>query len=183
MTKSNHAEQIETITSSQKHDQSGSDDEHIVELENTGRRKFIGYMLKGSSFAVALHITSGAIRPQDANARLLGIPELADELDLTDLLLISGDPFYYDYLIKITSDNRVRFELPRMEVGQGILTAAMMILAEELEVEMSSIDATLSPAEIRRATGQITGGSHAVTSLWDPLRKVAAALCSSCRAS
>ena len=176
MTKSNHAEQIETITSSQKHDQSGSDDEHIVELENTGRRKFIGYMLKGSSFAVALHITSGAIRPQDANARLLGIPELADELDLTDLLLISGDPFYYDYLIKITNDNRVRFELPRMEVGQGILTAAMMILAEELDVEMSSIDATLSPAEIRRATGQITGGSHAVTSLWDPLRKVAAAL-------
>lgn len=176
MTKSNHSEQIETINSSQKHDQSGSDDEHIVELENTGRRKFIGYMLKGSSFAVALHITSGAIRPQDANARLLGIPELADELDLTDLLLISGDPFYYDYLIKITSDNRVRFELPRMEVGQGILTAAMMILAEELDVEMSSIDATLSPAEIRRATGQITGGSHAVTSLWDPLRKVAAAL-------
>ena len=102
MTKSNHAEQIETITSSQKHDQSGSDDEHIVELENTERRKFIGYMLKGSSFAVALHITGRALRPQNANAQLLGIPELADELDLTDLLLISGDPFYYDYLIKIT---------------------------------------------------------------------------------
>ena len=68
MIKSNHAEQIETITSSQKHDQSDSDDEHIARAENTGRRKFIGYMLKGSSFAVALHITGRALRPQNANA-------------------------------------------------------------------------------------------------------------------
>lgn len=144
-----------------------------------GRRKFLGYVLKGSAFAVALHVGGRGLTGSQANAQLLpalGIPELADELDLTDLLLLSGDPFYYDYLIKIMPDNRIRFELPRMEVGQGILTTAMMIIAEELDVEMSSIDATLSPAEIRRQTGQITGGSHAVTSLWDPLRKITAAL-------
>lgn len=143
------------------------------------RRSFIGYALKGSALAVAL--TVGAERldgGKDAEALdlLPPIPELADELDLTDLLLLSGDPFYYDYLIRIEADNRVRFELPRMEVGQGIITAAVMIVAEELDVAVDMIDPSLSPAEIRRGTGQITGGSHSISSLWDPLRKVTAAL-------
>ena len=136
-----------------------------------GRRRFIGHVATGSGLAVALTVGAGS----SARA-FIGTPEVADELDLTDLLLLSGDPFYYDYLIRITPDNRVRFELPRMEVGQGIVTAASMLVAEELDVALDTIDTTLSPAEIRRATGQITGGSHSITSLWDPLRKVAAAL-------
>ncbi len=149
------------------------------------RRSFIGYVVKGSGLAVALTVgASGLHSGDEANAAGLlpelpgglGIPELADELDLTDLLLLSGDPFYYDYLIRIEDDNRVRFELPRMEVGQGIITAAVMIVAEELDVAVDMIDPSLSPAEIRRQTGQITGGSHSISSLWDPLRKVTAAL-------
>jgi len=141
-------------------------------------------MIKGSTLAVALTVgadtlaaKSSAATSRSRSAGLLpGVPELADELDLTDLLLMSGDPYYYDYLIRITPENRVRFELPRMEVGQGIITAAVMIVAEELDVPVDMIDPSLSPAEIRRSTGQITGGSHSITSLWDPLRKVAAAL-------
>jgi len=148
------------------------------------RRSFVGYMIKGSTLAVALTVgadtlaaKSSAATSRSRSAGLLpGVPELADELDLTDLLLMSGDPYYYDYLIRITPENRVRFELPRMEVGQGIITAAVMIVAEELDVPVDMIDPSLSPAEIRRSTGQITGGSHSITSLWDPLRKVAAAL-------
>ncbi|TDT14752.1 isoquinoline 1-oxidoreductase beta subunit [Ilumatobacter fluminis] len=149
------------------------------------RRRFIGYVVKGSTLAVALSygadtLTSGdsatGAAPSGRAAQLLGIPELADVVDLTDLLLLSGDPFYYDFLIRITPENRIRFELPRMEVGQGIETASVMIVAEELDVAIDQIDVSLSPAEIRRATGQITGGSHSVSSLWDPLRKVTAAL-------
>lgn len=48
---------------------------------------------------------------------MLGILEFVDELDLIDLLFIFGDFFYYDYLIKIMSDNCVCFEFLRMEVG------------------------------------------------------------------
>ena len=140
------------------------------------RRSFLGYVIKGSTLAVALSVGADMRSRPSATALDLAIPELADELDLTDLLLLSGDPFYYDYLIRITPENRVRFELPRMEVGQGIITAAAMIVAEELDVSLDSIDTTLSPAEIRRQTGQITGGSHSISSLWDPLRKVTAAL-------
>lgn len=142
-----------------------------------GRRRFFGFVAKGSAFAVALRIGADGFAPDEASAQALPpIPEFADEVDLTDLLLLSGDPYYYDYRIEITADNRVRFEVPRMEVGQGIVTAAVMIVAEELDVRVGTIDATLSPAELRRQTGQITGGSHAITSLWDPLRKVTAAL-------
>ncbi|MEZ5294695.1 MAG: molybdopterin cofactor-binding domain-containing protein [Ilumatobacteraceae bacterium] len=149
------------------------------------RRSFIGYVVKGSTLAVALSYgadtlgggtTASALAPTRPVGEVLGIPELADGVDLTDLLLLSGDPFYYDFLIRITDENRIRFELPRMEVGQGIETAAAMIVAEELDVAIDQIDVSLSPAEIRRATGQITGGSHSVASLWDPLRKVTAAL-------
>ncbi len=143
------------------------------------RRSFIGYAIKGSALAVALTVGADSVTGSDdaeALDLLPPIPELANALDLTDLLLLSGDPFYYDYLIRIEADNRVRFELPRMEVGQGILTAAVMIVAEELDVAVDMIDPSLSPAEIRRLTGQITGGSHSISSLWDPLRKVTAAL-------
>ncbi len=143
------------------------------------RRSFIGYAIKGSALAVALTVGADRVTGDDdaeALDLLPPIPELADVLDLTDLLLLSGDPFYYDYLIRIEPDNRIRFELPRMEVGQGIITAAVMIVAEELDVAIDMIDPSLSPAEIRRLTGQITGGSHSISSLWDPLRKVTAAL-------
>ncbi len=145
------------------------------------RRRFLGFMVKGAGLAVGLQVAWDGLAPSEAGA-LVGVgeiipaPEFADELDLTDLLLLSGDPYYYDYLIRITADNRVRFELPRMEQGQGIDLAATMIVAEELDVRLDQIDVSLSPAEIRRSTGQITGGSHSVTSLWDPLRKVTAML-------
>lgn len=144
------------------------------------RRTFLGYVVKGSGLAVALRLGGAALLPRAAGAQEDGVvippPEFADELDLTDLLLLSGDPYYYDYLIAITDENRVRFEVPRMEQGQGIITTAVMIVAEELDVRIDQIDPSLSPAEMRRQTGQITGGSHATTSLWDPLRKVTAML-------
>lgn len=165
----------------------GEDNAPATQATTIDRRSLIGYAIKGSTLAVALTVGADALSsPNTAEGRSLlpgldlgsglAIPELADELDLTDLLLLSGDPFYYDYLIRITPENRVRFELPRMEVGQGITTSAAMIVAEELDVSLDMIDTSLSPAEIRRVTGQITGGSHSILSLWDPLRKVTAAL-------
>ena len=147
---------------------------------NPGRRNFLGFMVKGAGLAVALRVGWDGVNPDEAAAQLgdliIPAPEFADELDLTDLLLMSGDPYYYDYKITITPENRVEFEVPRMEQGQGIDLTATMMVAEELDVRLDQIDTTLSPAEIRRQTGQITGGSHATTSLWDPLRKVTAAL-------
>lgn len=168
--------------------------------KDVGRRDFLGYVVKGTGLAVAVQLGMSAAAPEAAEALRLGdlldledaldlsgtldvtdgrfveLPEITDLKDLTDLLLLSGDPFYWDFLIRLTPENRVEFELPRMEVGQGILTTAVMILAEELDVRVDQVDASLSPAEFRRATGQITGGSHATTSLWDPLRQVAAQL-------
>lgn len=145
--------------------------------EGFGRRSFLGYVIKGSGLAVALQVGLDGVNPAELGAvDLPPIPEFADLVDLTDLLLLSGDPYYYDYLIRITAENRVEFELPRMEVGQGITTSAVMMVAEELDVGVGQVDVTLSPAEIRRAQGQITGGSHSVASLWDPLRKITAAL-------
>lgn len=49
-----------------------------------------------------------------------------------------------------------------------------MMLADNLDVRLADIDASLSPAELRRQTGQLTGGSISVRSLWEPIRVISA---------
>ena len=105
-----------------------------------------------------------------ANAEGVGTPEITDGYDGTDVLINFGRPYYYDLLIEITRENRVRFEVPRQEVGQGIMTTAAMILADSLDARLEDVDVTLSPAEIRRRGSQMTAASHSTRSLWDPIR-------------
>jgi isoquinoline 1-oxidoreductase subunit beta len=138
-----------------------------------GRRRFLGYLVAGSTLtAVAQFVpVGGGAAAQDVSG-----PMIPDHYDLTDLLMHSGMPTYYDLLIEITSENRVRFEVPRGEVGQGVVTAAAMMLADELDARLEDIDASCSPAEPRRRMGQLTGGSHSIRSLWDPIRVIASQL-------
>src|SRR5687768_17419349 len=126
-------------------------------IESIDRRQFLGYLVSGSTLAVAARLTFDGLLPDEAHAQL-GIPEFPNGYDLTDLLIASGTPYYYDYLIEILPENRIRFELPRMEVGQGIMTAATMMCADELDARLQDMDVSLSPAELNRRTGQITGG-------------------------
>jgi isoquinoline 1-oxidoreductase beta subunit len=137
-----------------------------------GRRTFLGYLVAGSTLTVALKVGF----PDRAAAQDLAVPEITDHYDLTDMLMDAGRPTYYDLLIEIAPDNRIRFEVPRAEVGQGVVTAAVMMLAEELDARVDDIDASLSPAEPHRLMGQVTGGSHSIRSLWDPIRVIAAEL-------
>lgn len=118
--------------------------------------------------------STGAI---DHHLALIGIiPEVNDAGDLTDFYMVSTGPFAYDLMIEITPENRVRFEVPRAEIGQGVVTAASMMLADNLDVRLADIDASLSPAELHRQTGQITGYSRSVRELWDPIRILSAEL-------
>jgi isoquinoline 1-oxidoreductase subunit beta len=139
------------------------------------RRRFLGFLVAGPTLTYAA-LTLDGLLPRNASAEGISAPEITDHYDMTDAVMASGRPFYYDLLIEITRENRVRFEVPRMEVGQGIVTAAAMMLADNLDARLADIDATLSPAEVRRRTGQFTGGSHSVRSLWDPIRVISAEL-------
>lgn len=137
------------------------------------RRRVLGFMVAGPTLAMAAKVGLDKSRPAGA-ALPEHSPEAPDFEDFTDIFLATGTPTYYDLLIDIKPDNRVYFEVPRMEVGQGIMTTISMLLADNLDVPLDNIDVALSKAEPRRGAGQITGGSHSTRSLWDPVRVVAA---------
>jgi isoquinoline 1-oxidoreductase beta subunit len=140
------------------------------------RRGFLGFLVVGGpTLAIGARLGLDGVFRNGASAVGFGIPEVMnDPVDLTDLLLASAAPFAYDLMIEITPENRVRFEVPRAEIGQGVVTAASMMLADNLDVRLADIDASLSPAELRRQTSQTTGYSKSVRSLWDPIRVISA---------
>jgi len=129
-----------------------------------------GFLIAGPTLAVAVRVGLG----DGAEAFPTKSPEVPDVQDLTDILITTGTPTYYDLMIEIKPDNRVYLEVPRMEVGQGVKTSIGMLVADNLDVPLENMDITLSKAEQKRAAGQLTGGSHSVRSLWDPVRLICA---------
>lgn len=103
-------------------------------------------------------------------------PGLPDIVDLTDALVLAAAPTVHNLVIELTADNRVRMQLPREEVGQGITTTFSMVLAEELDARLADIDMRLQDATPSNLMNQLTGGSASVSVLYDPLRTVAAAM-------
>jgi isoquinoline 1-oxidoreductase beta subunit len=100
--------------------------------------------------------------------------EVPDVFDFTDVFIVTEQPTAYDMKIEIRPDNRVYLEAPRMEIGQGLMTTIGMLVADGLDVPFESMDILLSPAEPKRANGQITAGSHTTRGLWDPARLITA---------
>jgi isoquinoline 1-oxidoreductase subunit beta len=80
--------------------------------------------------------------------------------------------------LRIGSDDSITILVDRSEMGQGVYTALPMLLAEELEVDLSQI--TIAAAPVGEAYvnalngGQITGTSNSVPEAWEKLRKAGA---------
>ncbi len=81
--------------------------------------------------------------------------------------------------LEIDSDNTVRVFVAKSEMGQGVLTALPLIIADELEADWKMVRAEFAPAgeEYKDPVWgeQTTGGSTSVRHMYWPLRKVAAA--------
>ena len=60
--------------------------------------------------------------------------------------------------VSINADNTITILVPQAEMGQGILTALPMMLAEELEADWSLIDVKQAPAEEIYVTDKIAQG-------------------------
>jgi len=90
----------------------------------------------------------------------------------------SGNNFVPDAFIQITPDNVVHFYMPRSEMGQGTYTGLTTIIAEELDVDPTSIQVHHVGAQndyVNPEGGlQITGGSNSIRVHFDPLRQAAA---------
>ncbi len=81
--------------------------------------------------------------------------------------------------LRITSDDAVTVLVDRSEMGQGVMTALPMLLAEELEADWGRIQTAFAPADDAYTNSllgsQLTGGSTAVRNAWRPLREAGAA--------
>jgi isoquinoline 1-oxidoreductase subunit beta len=136
-----------------------------------GRRQVLkGFLIAGPTLAIAARLGFA----DGADAFPTKTDEVPDIQDFTDIFVAAETPTIYDLLIEIKPDNRVYFELPRMDIGQGIITTITMMVADNLDVPYENMDTTLAPAEQRLAAAQITGGSHNTRVLWDPVRVICA---------
>src|SRR5271156_4436578 len=76
--------------------------------------------------------------------------------------------------VRITRDNRITVLTEIPELGQGTRTADVMTLADELEVEWSSIQWEQAPTIPAIYKHLITGGSSGLTATWLPMRQAGA---------
>src|SRR5438445_10981770 len=82
-------------------------------------------------------------------------------------------PNPFDAWVRITPDNRVTLILGKSEMGQGIMTALPMILAEELCVDWKQVKVEQAPTN-PKIYDHGTGGSGSVSGSWLPLRRAGA---------
>ena len=138
------------------------------------RRRFLTYLVAAPTLSVAVRYGLGS---DTAYAAIPGSPEPADLLDLGDLLIL-GAKATEDQLIVLVlePDGVVSCALPREECGQGITTAVTMLIADELDLPMTRVRVTLADARPELRTGQLTGGSNTIRSVYEPVRNAAAAM-------
>src|SRR6266849_2103497 len=79
-----------------------------------------------------------------------------------------------DAWVRITPDNNVTLILAKSEMGQGIMTALPMILAEELCLDWKRVKVEQAPTN-PKIYDLGTGGSGSVAGSWLPLRCAGAA--------
>src|SRR5882672_4415849 len=105
----------------------------------------------------------------------LGLPMANGEAQVT-----AGDGFAPNAFIRIGNDGQIVLTMPYVEMGQGTYTSIPMLIAEELEVDLSRVRLEHAPPNERLYGNplfggiQATGNSNAVRASWEPLRQAGA---------
>ena len=89
-------------------------------------------------------------------------------------------PVDLNAFVQIDLDGTVRLIMPYVEMGQGTYTSISMLIAEELEVDLSQVQYEHAPPNDKLYANpligfQMTGGSTAIRAAWQPLREAGAA--------
>ncbi|HYA97189.1 MAG TPA: molybdopterin cofactor-binding domain-containing protein, partial [Methylomirabilota bacterium] len=80
----------------------------------------------------------------------------------------------FNAYVRVSADDRVALVVEKSEMGQGVMTALPMILAEELCVDWKTVQVEQAPTN-PAIYDHGTGGSGSVAGLWLPLRRAGAA--------
>lgn len=90
-----------------------------------------------------------------------------------------GKDFSPNAYVRIGADDSITIVVALVEMGQGTFTSIPMLIAEELEVDLSKVRVEQAPAD-EKTYGhplyglQVTGGSASVQGAWAKLRQVGA---------
>src|SRR5213593_1447351 len=88
---------------------------------------------------------------------------------------VPGADFAPNAWVRIGSDGLVPLTVDKSEMGQGSQTGLAMILAEELKADWSAVRlGPIPPNPAGWSRTMRTGGSNAIRSSWEPLRKAGA---------
>jgi isoquinoline 1-oxidoreductase beta subunit len=143
--------------------------EEITHTMDMSRRHFLKFTLAGSASLVV----GGSWLSSDEVKAAFAIPELGEVFDIADVLSIAELPYANNLILEIKEDNTVRFELPRLDMGQGIATAVTLLVAEELSSDYELTEVVHSDRRADRPFS-MTGNSSTIRTMWGPARQVAA---------
>lgn len=122
------------------------------------RRKFLKISATAGTFLALGYISIFGKEPKIVNLHL------EDEVPGSDL-----NPYVF-----IDTDGKITLFSHRPEMGQGTFEAIPMIIAEELEVDLSNINIVPSPANRSKYGDQMVVGSRSIQSNYQLMRKVGA---------
>ena len=104
----------------------------------------------------------------------IGLPGLPRDASAAEERVFAPNAF-----IRIGRDGHVTLVMHKVEMGQGVYTAMSMLLAEELEVDLSQVRLEHAPASDELYSEPIygvqqTGGSTSVRGNWEPMLRAGA---------
>src|SRR3978361_218378 len=92
---------------------------------------------------------------------------------------VTEGKFAPNAFIRIDSAGKTTLVMPQVEMGQGVYTSIPMILAEELDVDLSQVALLHAPPNDKLYGNptfglQVTGNSNSIRAFWMPLRNAGA---------
>ncbi|WP_435356060.1 molybdopterin cofactor-binding domain-containing protein [Emticicia sp. SJ17W-69] len=129
------------------------------------RRKFLqrGAIVLGGS-VVASYLSCSPVRRFTA--------QKVESMDFPAMLSSLQPDFWFEVL----PDNTILLKSPKIEIGQGVFTGLAMLAAEELDVPYEQIKVEHSNTKSGLYDEMNTGGSSSTSSLYEPIREVAATM-------
>jgi isoquinoline 1-oxidoreductase beta subunit len=110
----------------------------------------------------------------------LSLPFANSDANATNTRAADAEGFTPNAFIHIPGDGQIVLTMPYVEMGQGTYTSIPMLIAEELEVDLSQVRLEHAPPNEKLYGNpllggiQATGNSNAVRAAWQPLREAGA---------
>src|SRR5882757_4711692 len=92
---------------------------------------------------------------------------------------VTDGKFAPNAFIRIDPEGKTTLVMPQVEMGQGVYTSIAMILAEELDADLSQVALQHAPPNDKLYGNptfglQVTGNSNSIRAFWKPLRNAGA---------